>query len=102
MRYMFIAPDITAPTLDTVRESVSISFQKVERFLQSIGQKNVTIRISIQRSGRLFEIHVELIDYPKEKPFIKLQEEDLRAGISKAAKKIKSVITNKKYKVHVN
>jgi ribosome-associated translation inhibitor RaiA len=94
MKYMFVVPALTTPTFDTIKETVSKSFAKVESILQKLNHLNVTIRISVEKSGPLFEVKVEVIDFPKENPFIKVSDRNLRKAINTAAHKLKLSILN--------
>lgn len=98
MKYLFVAPNLTAPTFETLQETTYQVFSKIEEFLRKINQTDCTIKISVAKEGNnnFYKINVEIIGFKKVNPIVILKDSDLRRAIGFAAKKVRKQIIEKR------
>lgn len=93
MNYLLVAPTLTGPTLDTVRELSSKVFTKVEKLIKKFGDgEGCVVKISVLRDGNAYKVNVELLNHKIYKPFIAFRDSDLRRAIGMSAVKLKAQI----------
>lgn len=93
MKYLFVAPDLTPPTYQTLEEKAYKAFSKIDKLL---AKEEATLRISVTKEGEEYCITVEL--WNSENIVSKVKNRDLRAGIDDVAKEVKSQLLKKKDK----
>ncbi len=94
MNYLLVAPTLSAPTLDTVKELSSKVFTKIEKLLKKFGQEGCVVKISVLRDGNSYKVNVELLNHNLYKPFIAFRDSDLRRAIGMSAVKLKAQLLN--------
>lgn len=101
MRYLFVAPNLTQPTFETLQEVTFKMFSKVEEILKKINKTECTIKISVSKEGRgnVYRLNVEILDFKNEKPLVIIKDHDLRKAIGTAAGKLKNQIVNRRKKM---
>lgn len=95
MRFQFAAPDLSAPTLETLEEHSKKMFKKIERILP----KNIEdplLRISVGKDGEEFHIVAELHAF--EILVVKTSDRDLRYGIDVLSHELKNLLNKHKEK----
>ncbi|RMD76921.1 hypothetical protein D6810_02560 [Candidatus Dojkabacteria bacterium] len=96
MKQILVAPGLTAPTFETVKDLSSFCFKKVEEFLRRIGVGDATLRISVDKVSKFYEVKFEVLDFPGTNPFVKVADYNLRKAIHKAYTKIKKMLMSRK------
>ena len=101
MRYLFVAPNLTQPTFETLQEVSFNMFKKVEEILRKINESDCTIKISVSKEGHgnVFRINVEVLNFRRENPVVIIKDHDLRKAIGTAASKLKTQIITKRKKM---
>ncbi|MEO6729240.1 MAG: hypothetical protein ABIM99_04930 [Candidatus Dojkabacteria bacterium] len=101
MRYLFVAPNLTQPTFETLQEVSFKMFKKVEEILNKINKAECTIKISVSKEGHgnVYRLNVEVLDFKSEKPLVIIKDHDLRKAIGTAASKLKTQIVNRRKKM---
>ncbi len=93
MQYLFTAPALARPTLDTLESYSRQMFAKVEKFLKN-DYAEPMLRISVHKEGAEFVITVEVHAF--EKTIIKSKNRDLRRVIESASHQLKTKILKDK------
>ena len=101
MRYLFVAPNLTQPTFETLQEVSFTMFKKVEEILKKINEAECTIKISVSKEGHgnVYRLNVEVLDFKRVNPVVIIKDHDLRKAIGTAAKKLKTQIITKRKKM---
>ncbi len=104
MRYLFVAPNLTQPTFETLQEVSFQMFKKVEEILRKINKAECTIKISVSKEGHgnVYRLNVEVLDFKSAKsvrPVVIIKDHDLRKAIGTAASKLKTQIITKRKKL---
>ncbi|MCA9379299.1 HPF/RaiA family ribosome-associated protein [Candidatus Dojkabacteria bacterium] len=89
MQLLFSAPSLTAPTFETLREYGSKRFEKLARVLPQFNGEPL-IKVSVQKEGRLFVVHVE-VAIPKV-IVVTMKDADLRKAIDYAYATLKKTV----------
>lgn len=93
MNYLLVAPTLSSPTLESVKDLSSKVFTKVEKLLKKLGDgEGCVVKISVLRDGNSYKVNVELINHKLYKPFIAFRDADLKRAIGMAAVKLKAQI----------
>lgn len=96
MKQILVAPGLTAPTFETVKDLADFCFKKIEEFLRKIDVADATLRMSIEKVSKLYEVKFEVLDFPGINPFVKVADYNLRKAIHKAYTKIKKMLMSNK------
>jgi len=101
MRYLFVAPNLTQPTFETLQEVSFKMFKKVEEILRKINKAECTIKISVSKEGHgnVYRLNVEVLDFKSERPVVIIKDHDLRKAIGTAASKLKTQIVTRRKKL---
>ncbi len=83
MRFTITAPDLTQPTYQTLEEYSKKRFAKVEKFLRKTDETDHEIRISVEKTGDIFNVVVEV--FTPVHVVTKCKDRDMRKCIDKAA-----------------
>lgn len=89
MQLLFTAPSLTPPTFETLQEYGSKRFEKLARFLPKFNAEP-SIKISVQKEGYLFVVHVE-VAIPKV-IIVTIKDADLRKAIDYAYATLKKTV----------
>ncbi len=60
MHFTITAPSLTKPTYETLEDYAKKRFQKIEKLLKNTAQTDHEIRISVEKSGDLYEFKSEV------------------------------------------
>ncbi len=95
MQLLLTSPDLTAPTMETLREYADRRFVKLTRFLPAFGGEHM-VKVSVRRTRYLFEVVVE-IEMPG-KLIIHTKDKDMRKAIDDAYESAKKTIVRRRQK----
>jgi ribosome-associated translation inhibitor RaiA len=93
MQYLFAAPALTRPTLDTLETYSRKMFAKMEKFLKSEYTEPV-LRISVHKEGSEFIVTVEVHAF--EKTIVRDSNRNLRRAIESTSRQLKTKILKDK------
>jgi ribosome-associated translation inhibitor RaiA len=97
MKYLFVAPNLSGPTFETLQETTFRMFKKVESILEKFQQTDCTIKVSVTKEGHnFFRINVEILNFKRENPIVVTKDSDLRKAVAIAASKVKNQIIEKR------
>lgn len=89
------AHNLTAPTVETLREYAQMRFEKLARFLPNFKGEHI-VRISVQKERHFYVVIVE-VKIPQSL-VIRTKDLDLRKALDDAYQTIKNQVVNKKQK----
>lgn len=92
MKFQFVAPALSTPTFETLKEHAEKAFIKLSRLVK----EDIVIRISVQKDGNYFKILCELQD---RNLIAHSHDRDLRKAINDVVKDLKTLIIKRKEKL---
>lgn len=93
MQLLLTSPNLTAPTVETLRDYASMRFDKLIRFLPTFPGEHL-VKISVRRNNYLFEVVVEL-QIPG-KLVVTTKNKDMRKAIDDAYATAKNTVVRKR------
>lgn len=92
MKFQFVAPSLTSPTVESLKEDVVRAFKKLSRLVH----EDVVIRISVNKDGDYFKILCEMRSGFQ---FVaRSHDRDLRKAINDVARDFKTLVLKHKEK----
>jgi len=92
MKFQFVAPELSSPTFETLKEHTQKAFAKLTRFLS----EDIIIRISVQKDGKFFKIICELHN---KSLIAHSHDRNLRKAINNVARDLKTLVLKEKDKL---
>lgn len=87
MQFLFAGPTLSTPTFEDFKSYAELRFKKIERLLTRYDAEFRTIRVSIDKEGRLYKLVVEL-NLPGDL-VITAKDRDFRRALDAASKQLK-------------
>lgn len=97
MKIFLVENSLSDPVKEIFEETSNQRFKKIEKFAGNGGEEP-ELRISANRDGSDYVIHVELHTFKYGNFIVKTKNRDIKTAVNEAAKEMKAVLSKEKDK----